>query len=172
MTGALQMTRVLLTRALGMCSLLLGGCAVGFPVQAQSAPSPPQLTHQLRVPFTLIETQCSGGIAGRFVRYQLRPDGTIRKTEGIRSVLAPAGRMTADQARDLSRRLDVIGFDSLKLPGPKRPIADGITCSLVRTRSGMRRVVMTYHPGTPPTPTLSELSAVRKAIESAAKGAP
>ncbi|MGE4322020.1 MAG: hypothetical protein AB7E60_03215 [Sphingobium sp.] len=159
-------------RAFTIAGLLLGGCTAGVPGQAQPASFPPQPTHQLRVPFTQIETQCSGGVAGRFVRYQLLPDGDILKAEGFRSVLSPSGSMTADEARDLSERLDAIGFDSLKMSAPKRPVADGVICSIARTRSGIRRVMTTYHPGTPPTIILSELRAIRQAIENAARRAP
>lgn len=155
--------------AILFAAALLSGCAAG----AQATPtSPAPLTHVLRVPFTLIETQCSGGIAGRLTRYDLRPDGRIGKATGVRIQLIRAGSMTAEEARDLSRRLDMIGFDTLKLPRPARPVADGITCSIARTRSGKRHVVTTYHPGTPSSPVTQEIASIRTAIQTAADQAP
>lgn len=148
--------------------VLLGcGLLQGCGAAAQDRPPLPQLVQSA---FTTIDTQCSGGIAGRLVRHRLYPDGRIDIWTGIRAASKKVQAMTADQAHLLSRRLDAIGFESLKLARPPRPVPDSITCTVARVRDGKRSSVTVHAPGTPPSPEVREIAAIRRAIENAASG--
>lgn len=83
-------------------------------------------------PFTAIEANCSGGIAGRVQKARLTPDGRLTRSDGLRAPLAYAGRISPEQAKALSQRLDNVSFDTMPSLPRARPIADGVSCALKR----------------------------------------
>ena len=84
------------------------------------------------LPFVAIEATCSGGIAGRIERVRLTPDGRMTQRKGPRDPAVAAGRMTAEQAKLLSQRLDRISFDTMPTLPRVHTVNDGISCTLKR----------------------------------------
>jgi hypothetical protein len=92
-----------------------------------------------RAPLVVIEAGCSGGIAGRSTTVRIDADGRVSKGTRL-APMTPAGRITRDEVRALSDRLDAASFETLKTLPKARQIYDGVSCYITRKTAGTHTV--------------------------------
>lgn len=121
-------------------------------------------------PFAAMEATCSGGIAGRMQKVRLTPDGRLTQSNGPREPMIAAGRLTTEEAKALSQRLDRVSFDTMPTLPRIRNVYDGVSCTLKREGKVWHSVQFIAGATTPSAKTADRYSEVR-AVMAAILGA-